>query len=358
MKRESKNRERARIIILVATVGILTMLFLFRRPPAPLSSRGKLIALETNGLKSVDHSASNLTSGEYQEPTTIERGTPSSPMTIPSQDSDRTETKMLWRTPIIFFGRVIDESNQPVAGVLVSYGANTANEQLTEEMHNEGSTTSDERGVFKISGVRGRSFVMELSHPAYYVSRSNPPGFDYAGELVSGRAVPDTEDKAMVFYMHHKGNPTALIERRGGLHKPADGTTLDFPLRGKARTEVIGQLQVQGWKGLPDPRSGHFDWKVRITVPDGGVLESTNEFAFVAPESGYRQTLEINVSKDDLNWRVATNSTLFFKLPNYFVRGEVSVDLFHDLYFSMHYLVNPNGSANLENDPTKSFQEP
>lgn len=269
-----------------------------------------------------------------------------------------TETKMLWRTPIIFFGRVFDESNQPVAAVHVSYGANSANEQLTEEVRNEGVVTSDARGMFKISGIRGRSFVLELSHPAYYASSSNPPGFDYAGELNNGSGVPDTEDKAMVFYMHHKGNPTALIERRGGLHKSADGATMDFPLRGKTRAEIIGQLQVQGWKGEPDPQSGHYDWKVKITMPGGGVLESTNEFAFVAPETGYQQTLEVSESKDDPNWKASTGKTLFFKLPNYFARGQANIDLFHDLYFSMQYFVNPDGSTNLENDPNQPFHEP
>lgn len=353
------NQRRNQILFLAVAVAILVLVWLFHRRPAVTPPAPAQTEAQADSAAPVEQPARQSQPVANLKPSAVVSTAPSN-QSSPAEDPrqrEMTMTKMLWRTPIVFFGKVLDESNQPVAGVHVSYGANSANEQLTQEVRNEGEATSDARGVFKIAGIRGRSFVLELSHPAYYTSSSNPPGFDYAGELNSGNSVPDTEDKAMVFYMHHKGNPTALIERRGGLHKPPDGTTMEFPLRGKTRAEIIGQLQVQGWKGEPDPQSGHYDWKVRITLPSGGALESTNEFAFVAPETGYQQTLEINESKDDPNWKASADKAFFFKLPNYFARGQANIDLFHDLYFSMQYFVNPDGSANLENDPSQPFQE-
>jgi hypothetical protein len=354
------NQRRNQILFLAVVAAILVLVWLFHWRPVPPTAAPAQTEAQADSSAPIEQPARQSQPVAKFKPATMASTAPSnqsSPVEDPRQ-REMTETKMLWRTPIIFFGRVLDESNQPVAGVHVSYGANSANEQLSQEVRNEGETTSDARGMFKIGGIRGRSFVLELSHPAYYASSSNPPGFDYAGELNSGNGVPDTEDKAMVFYMHHKGNPTTLIERRGGLHKSSDGTTMEFPLRGKTRAEIIGQLQVQGWKGEPDSQNGHFDWKVKITMPSGGVLESTNEFAFVAPETGYQQTLEISESKDDPNWKASADKALFFKLPNCFARGQANIDLFHDLYFSMQYFVNPDGSANLENDPSQPFQEP
>jgi protocatechuate 3,4-dioxygenase beta subunit len=355
------SSKRRHTLLGLAALTIFILLWLLRPQPSPVPTPGQA---ETQEPQKPDERVSARRPSDKRESSRGEAQQPSP--TAPNRESqadrerEMLETKMLWRTPIIFFGRVVDESNQPIAGVHVSYGANTADEQLTKEVRNEGATTSDARGIFEISGIRGRSFVLELSHPAYYNCESNPPGFDYAGELKSGNGVPDTEEKAMLFHMHSKGDPVALIERRGGLHKPADGTNLDFPLRGQTRSEIIGQLQVQAWKGEPDAQNnGRYDWRVRISVVgSGGVLDSTNEFAFVAPETGYRQTLEIFMSKHDLNWKPSVNKTLFFKLPNYFARGQANVDLYHDFYFSMQYFVNPDGSRNLENDPNQPFHEP
>lgn len=258
----------------------------------------------------------------------------------------------LWRTSLLFYGKVIDESNQPIPGVQISYGGNSANESLTEEAYNKGTVITDERGIFKIDGIHGIGLMFQVHHSNYYSHPDNSTGFDVRSPPKDG-IIPDSEATARVFRMHHKGRPVALITRRGGLHKSTDGATMDFPLRGKTQTDIIGQLKVQGWKGEPDPQSGHYDWKVKVSVPDGGVLESTDEFAFVAPDTGYQQTLEISESKDDPNWKANTDRTFFFKLPNHFARGRANIDLFHDLYFSMEYLVNPNGSANLEDDSSR-----
>ena len=267
------------------------------------------------------------------------------------------EFEQLWRTPIVFFGRVLDETNCPVRGAQVSYSANSADEQLTREVRYEGTVFSDERGIFKISGIRGRSLTLEVSHPRYYGSSSNLLGFDYAGELHTGRGVPDTESDALIFRLHHKGQTVALVERNGGLHKPADGATMEFPLRGKARDQIIGRVLVRGWKAQPDPQTGRYDWRVKVAVEDGGLLESTNEFEFTAPLTGYVSALEFAQSKGDQGWSSNVRKKFFFKLPKYFARGEAYIDTYHDLYFSMNYFVNPYGAANLEKDPTQTANE-
>lgn len=263
----------------------------------------------------------------------------------------------LWRSPLLYFGKVVDENGVPIPGVQVSYGANSLNE-TGQETYRKGTVTTDARGIFKIDGIPGIGLMLQLSHPRYYSYADNSTGFDKRSTPKSGY-FSDTEEKAQVFRMHGKGQPVPLISREGGLHKPADGTTMDFPLRGRTRAEIIGHLQAQAWKGDPDPQNnGHYDWKLRIAVPDGGVLQSTNEFAFAAPESGYEQILEISMSKDDPNWKPTTSKALFLKLPNYFARANANIDLYHDFYFSMQYFVNPNGSSNLENDPTQQIKEP
>jgi hypothetical protein len=273
----------------------------------------------------------------------------------PTRD-DQQELE-LWQSPLLYYGKVVDEKGVPIAGVQVSYGVNSLND-AREELYSTGTVATDGRGVFKVDGIRGVGLMLQLSHPRYYPYPDNSTGFDKRSVPISGY-FSDTEQKAQLFRMHSKGRPVPLVFRQGGMHTPADGTSATFPLRGTTRAAIIGQGQIQGWKGTPDPQNdGRYDWKVSITVPSGGVLESTNYFEFVAPETGYQQTLEIGMPKDDSNWQSHLEKRLFFRFPNYFVRANVSVDMFHDCFFAMDYFVNPNGSANLEDDGSHPFQEP
>ena len=61
------------------------------------------------------------------------------------EQTKRELTKMdqLWRTPLLYYGKVVDESNQPIAGVRVSYAGNSADESLTKATRNQGSVTTE-----------------------------------------------------------------------------------------------------------------------------------------------------------------------------------------------------------------------
>ncbi|MBL9136735.1 MAG: hypothetical protein JNK85_12735, partial [Verrucomicrobiales bacterium] len=173
---------------------------------------------------------------------------------------DGTAYKMLWRTPIVYFGKIVDENRCPIAGVRITYEASSVDEGLRVEVRNEGTVTSDGEGIFEISGIMGRNLSLELFHPLYYVGESNSNGIDYAGELRSGNKVPDSKERATIFVMQRKGTPVALIHRRGGFHRAADGGIGELALIGQSRQSTIGRLQLQAWKSSSDKKNRRFDW--------------------------------------------------------------------------------------------------
>jgi hypothetical protein len=270
---------------------------------------------------------------------------------IEERNQRATEQSSLWRTPLTYFGKVVDESDNPVPGARASYRGNSLDATLTQEASNEGAVTSDQRGIFKIEGLYGIGLMIEVTHPDYYSYPTNSTGFDVRSLPRKG-FFSDNEEQAEVFRMHHKGAPVPLLKHSGGLHTPADGTVASFPFRGATSSEIIGQGRVSGWKKPADPQTdGHYDWAVEISIPEGGIAESADYFGFVAPQEGYSETFRISMSKNDPDWKSHVEKGLFFKLPNHFVRAKVSVDLYHDLFFSMDYAVNPDGSRNLEPAP-------
>lgn len=262
---------------------------------------------------------------------------------------EMTNIALLWRTPLLYYGKVVDENSQPIPGVQVSYAGNSINESLTEEVRNEGVVITDDHGIFKIDGIFGIGLMFQLYHPDFYPYPDNPTGFDVRSPPRNG-VIPDSESNAQVFRMHRKGRSVALIYRYGGFHAPCDGSIAIFPLRGRVRSEILGQLRIQGWinngaQGAP------FSWKLRLSLPEGGIVEKTNYFDFVAPDSGYSESVDVEVSHSE-----SVRKEYFLRVPGGYLRFKLRVIMGDDMFVFGEYFFNPDQSRNLELDPNQVIQ--
>lgn len=330
-----KNK-KGTILIALAIIGILIFLLLNKKQTATPISVQSTEMLNTNAAMIA----------EPVIPAT-ETNSPPIPQKIDiqaelnKQKQAMTNEVLQWRTPLLYYGMVVDESNQPISGVQVSYGGNSVNESLTEATRNEGVVTTDERGIFKIDGLYGIGLMFQLSHPNYYPYPDNSTGFDVRSRPRDG-VVEDSEAHARIFRMHSKGHPVPLIFRSGGFHAPNDGSIASFPLRGNTHAEILGQLQVQGWNNLRSDTNS-YDWKVQITIPEGGMVESTNYFEFLAPEEGYSDSDTLEVSGSE-----SVRKTYFLKLPAGYILFKLNVIMGKDMFVTGDYDFNPDGSRNLE----------
>jgi hypothetical protein len=255
----------------------------------------------------------------------------------------------LAQSPLLYYGKVVDESNQPIADVQVSYTAHTVNKSR-EDIFNTGMVKSDGRGIFKIDGINGIGLMLQLSHPNYYLYPDNSTGFDK-------RSVPrkgyfsDSEEKAELFRMHSKGHPVPLVHRRGSADVPVNGGSASVNFDGTEDSQVIGTLQIEASGNTPKNWSPTpYDWSVRLTMSNGGLIESTNQFDFIAPDVGYQQSIEIDMTKDQQGWSDSVSKSYFVKLSNGYARMEIHIRAKTPLYVSLDYYFNPDGSANLEPD--------
>jgi hypothetical protein len=251
------------------------------------------------------------------------------------------EFRKMSRTPIVFFGRVLDEQELPVKGAKIEYSANTIDVTLTQEGHTQAAVYSDAKGMFEISGIRSRGLGFEVTHPDYYSSGKNRNGVSYAGDR--DRNIPDTPNKAWVFRMYKKRNPVKLLNSSGGGHGHMDGSPLAVKLGNFGQIVAEGKWgRQQAWDGKP------FDWELRISVPGGGIMECNDEITFEAPAESYKSEYIIAMSKDDKNWKSDLKRSFYFKSGNVFGRADATISVYHDLFFHVHYIVNPDGSTNLE----------
>ena len=323
------------ILFAVLVIVIVVFLLLHRKQPAtPVSVRSTEAAPNTNTVVIAEPQKPSVQSNPQSVPQNA------SPQARIDQAQQRQDQQIaLAQSPLLFYGKVVDESNQPIGGVQVSYTAHTVSESR-DDVFNTGTVTSDDRGIFKIDGINGISLMLQLSHTNYYPYPDNSTGFDKRSLPKKGY-FSDSEENAELFRMHSKGHPVALIYRNGGFHTANNGTTADYPLRGNTRADILGQLQVQGWNNLrPDT---NYDWKVQLTLPNGGIVESTNYFDFVAPETGYADTLSFEVGGSE-----SVRKTFFLKVPTGYIRFKVLIVMGKDMFVTADYYFNPDGSRNLE----------
>ena len=215
MKKQTKV-----ILLVVVILAVLLCFFLLRRQsnqPNETSSKG-----ESTSNMYITNEIVSPASQSSANPEPVNSSTQSLQAEVEQRKQDMQRTAQLWRTPILYYGKVIDESNQPISGVKVSFNTSSVNESLTKEQYDTGTVTTDGRGIFKVDGVRGVGMVFQLSHPNYYLYPGTIMDYDIRDYPKKG-ALPNTEENALVFHMHSKGHPVPLVHRADGVNAPLDG---------------------------------------------------------------------------------------------------------------------------------------
>lgn len=131
-----------------------------------------------------------------------------------------------------------------------------------------------------------------------------------------------------------------------------DGTPTEINLAEcRVAPQGTGSLKLEFWGDKIERSTRKFNWKLRVSVPGGGLIETEEEFNFEAPESGYKPAIEIDMPNDTENWRTDFQRKLFIRLPD----GKYGrIDLFllaRNGVYTVGSSINPSGSRNLEFDP-------
>ncbi|HZR16291.1 MAG TPA: carboxypeptidase-like regulatory domain-containing protein [Verrucomicrobiae bacterium] len=261
-----------------------------------------------------------------------------------------------WRTPIAFYGKVVDERGMAVSNATVDFSCNDISG--TSSYHSK----SDTNGLFSISHIRGKMLVVAITKDDYYTSRADEDSFYYAGQNVN--FVPNPA-KPELFHLRKIGLREPLIHVGAPLggkkdfRIKRDGTPVEVSLTsGKTVAPGTGDLRVECWTDDEGHKGEHYDWRCRISVPRGGILPYTNEFPFQAPNEGFGDSDEINMPASLENgWGRNAKRSYFLKLANgNYARMTFEMIAGGDHFFEVESFVNPSGSRNLEFDPNKAIE--
>lgn len=355
-----------RIVLLGAVVTVCAVFLLLRHDPDP----------EPRVEEAAEEIAPNEVVGE--EETLVDESEPVDPLQaeviaeaeaaglneeqLQSVRSNAEKIATLARImshPIEFYGKVVDLEGNPVAGAEVTYSAFNRFFDNSEAQ----TTTSDGNGRFAINDIEGGSIYVRVAKEGYYKIEGSERSFGYA--VPDDNPAADDPNNPAIFLLRKHGDAEPLIkfgERWGRSWSiPRNGNASGFDLiEGRQTSSNDAHVVVRAWspeeKRGPNNERIPYAWRFEITVPNGGLIERSDEFDFIAPESGYTETLSFEMPADAERWNdLGHEQDVFAKLKDgnyarFTFRYRPSKSKAGDS-FKIESYTNPSGSRNLEYDP-------
>ncbi|TAL03175.1 MAG: hypothetical protein EPO07_06570 [Verrucomicrobia bacterium] len=249
----------------------------------------------------------------------------------------------LWQTPIEFYGKVVDEHTNSIAGATISFNWV---EFPAEDGNRHTNIFSDAEGGFSLRSERGPNLGILVAKEGYY-PRSGGARYGPA-EAPEFSADPQNP---VIFVLRKKGTPAELVSMKRNYRIPRDGTSVGIDLvSGANATGENGNLVVQCWTKDQGKRSGErYDWRCTVAIPGGGVVATDEEFPFLAPEIGYKPTTEINMPVGITNWNSQVDLQFYYRLADgRYGRMKFSMIAGGQHFCMIDSVLNPSGSRNLE----------
>ncbi len=267
---------------------------------------------------------------------------------------------MTSRTPISFYGRVVDQHHAPVSGVKVEASVHVVT-SFMQEHREKYVTATDADGRFQYVGLHGQDLAINLAKEGYQF-KSNLKSYEYSGLTPENQRHHPDPAAPVIFEMWKRQGSVPLISGDKFFKVKADGSPFTIDLMKGSIHEgrgVEGDLIVLVNQPPGVARGTHFDWSFTVeAIGEGGVEAISSEYPNEAPLDGYRAQIVCGLKANDGDWSNVRHEKFFVKSRNGNQYSRVDVDV-HANYqgnaaLSISYLVNPSpGSRNLEFDPKK-----
>ena len=167
-----------------------------------------------------------------------------------------------------------------------------------------------------------------------------------------------------MFILRKRGECEPLVWlESASVFVPKDGTPFGISLRHRTAklpsSSVKPDIVVEVWNDYANhDESLRHDWRCRIRVPGGGLVEREGQFDFEAPADGYREEIAVSKPRTMERWNAQFRDEFFVELHDgCYARIEIQVSAALDNYVLIKSHLNPvPGHRNLEFDPAKAIK--
>lgn len=330
---------------------------------------------------------------------------PQQPRPTSSAKPSKELIEGLARTPVVFFGRVVDETGTPIKEVEVKVVPDNLFGSSDEH-----KVTTDNNGNFSFQGFEAPGITVYVTPPKGYrltkeserkVQIADLSGIN-AGLSEQHAAKPPRPYKPdktnpMLFFLEKIGPADAMYHTSTSVSLPRDGTPVAMSLDyAPAQSTDAGDSRVNHGKGhciefsmvankedfkVPTTSNRyrrHFTWSFQIRVLDGGLLpivrpdspsghvwvgepppaDRAPDPNLVAPEGDYQEGAKFEYAKDmeEKLWKGEHRGEYFLKFKDGTVgrvEFEITPNGSHRVAARTYY--NPSGSRNTLYDDSKEI---
>jgi hypothetical protein len=265
---------------------------------------------------------------------------------------DKTDPDFQWKMPIKFYGKVVDQFDQPVAEAEVELNWTTVIGPIPDPKKRI-STDSD--GRFEVAGIQGKRLWVAVDKQGYLYSSNSVSSFEYAAFFNDNFYVPDPNNP-VVFRLQKLMGAEPMYKYLPYGETALGGAPLILNVE-KGKVAAQGDLSFSVALGAETNRNGS-DFIVTMQGLNGaGFVFSDEEFLFKAPESGYENIFTVTHKVNVPNYRPEQILRFYVRTgTGKYAAAEVKISLWGDLSradFRAILYYNPSGSRNLEFDQNK-----
>lgn len=260
---------------------------------------------------------------------------------------DKADPSFQWKMPINFYGIVLDQFNQPVAG------ARVAMVWTTVDGNDERNVESGSDGKFQLEGAKGKRLSVRVLKNGYVRTASVIQSFEYAAFYDDEFYVPET-GKPVVFRLHKLVDPEPMYKYTVDKVVPLSSGPITVDVTtgriGMGNMHVAFATRATGAANTPA-------CTIRVRGTEGTAFCATqDEFMFRAPDEGYSSELTFSSQS---NPPEQVRARYYARIGN---GSYAAIELISDLRIDrrqsqggdvgmqMTIYYNPSGSKNLEYD--------
>lgn len=266
--------------------------------------------------------------------------------------------------PIQFFGKVIDQDNNPIPEVRVTLEIRVSKElapNIIQDVFDRPVLMTDADGRFTLTDAKGALLGVHALEKAGYEASEKAFRKSYWYWRDPSQVFHPDADRPEIFRMWKQAGAEKLVRKGIGHAIPYDGTPTSFDLLNGTTVTTGGDLRVTLMRNPQQIQWGqrHYEWTATIEAVNGGIIESTDAQMYRAPAEGYTSKFAIHMAADDPQWTDTKDVAAYLKLRDgkYYGRVEIKFMVGADRKatpFSILSFINPNGSRNLEYDPLQT----
>jgi hypothetical protein len=260
---------------------------------------------------------------------------------------------------IKFYGKIIDQNSQPVANATVEFTTGAPYGFGNPKRYR---TRSNAQGVFAVKNVAGTHLsIKSIAKEGYEIKVLEIGGRTFWPFVSASRKQvwTDYTQENPFIYRAWKGDAVDLksvkmMQAKFTVDEQFYTINLlkyvDYVVKGKNQE---GDLWVQFYRSDDASKKSKFDWRVTISVPDGGLIESDDVYMNHAPEDGYQHSVTYDYPRDRVDWvREIHNKKYYIKSRGGKIYGRLNIDIRPiwgkgDASFKIGFSLNTNGSRNL-----------